>query len=425
MTNIVHVLLISVLAASAAAAAEPRSATATLLDGREVAGTLSQWNTERLALESADGLRVLKREELLDVRWGGEEPAHAQQATSAEPAQWLELLDGTRVAILKYAVAGRVATITTPHSAKPFRVSVDQVDRLNLIPATTAINAIWDQIAEQQVAGDVLVVTTREAGALDYLVGVLGSVTDDDVAFTYEGQDMAVKRTKAAAVKYYHGGQQPAPIAVCVITLTDGSQVAARQVALGDEGLLAVRTASGARFAIPLAFVKSADYSAGKLALLSDLAPESARWTPHVGLPAAAALIANYGSPRNDVSFSGSPLTLSWLDESAPSGREMRTFQKGLALRSGTNLTFRIPEGMRRFKAIAGIDPATANEGHVVLQIRADNRVLWEDEVDGKGSPAEIDVDLGAARRLQIAVDYGRNLDYGDRLHLVEARVTK
>ena len=37
----------------------------------------------------------------------------------------------------------------------------------------------------------------------------------------------------------------------------------------------------------------------------------------------------------------------------------------------------------------------------------------------------EIDVELGTARRLQLVVDYGENLDYGDRLHLVEARFTK
>jgi hypothetical protein len=60
-----------------------------------------------------------------------------------------------------------------------------------------------------------------------------------------------------------------------------------------------------------------------------------------------------------------------------------------------------------------------------MLEIRADQRVLWEGEVDGHADPVNIDVNLGSARRLQIRVDYGRNLDFGDRLHLVEARVTK
>jgi hypothetical protein len=418
-------ILIAVLAASTAAAAEPSAATATLLDGSEVVGTVTEWTADRLTLESPDGPRVLNREELLDVSWDDEVSASGQQATSIQPVQWLQLLDGTRIPISTFVVAGRIAIVQTPLSAKPFRVSVDQVERVDLMPTSSGVDAIWDRIAEQQVTGDVLVVTTRDADALDYLTGVVGDVTDDEVAFTYDGQQIAVKRTKAAALKYYHRGEKAAPPAACLLALSDGSQIAARQVALGDEGTLAVRSASGARFTVALDLVRRADYSAGKLAYLSDLTPESARWTPRVGLPAAAALITNYGLPRQDLSFSGGPLTLSWLDESAHSGRETRTYQKGLALRSGTELVYRVPDGMHRFKAVAGIDPATANQGHVVLQIRAENRVLWEDEIDGAAPPAEIDLDLGAARRLQISVDYGRNLDYGDRLHLIEARVTK
>jgi hypothetical protein len=80
---------------------------------------------------------------------------------------------------------------------------------------------------------------------------------------------------------------------------------------------------------------------------------------------------------------------------------------------------------MRRFVAIAGIDPTSASQGHVTLEIRGDDRILWEGVVDGRQPPVNIDVQLEAARRLQLVVDYGENLDYGDRLHLIEARFTK
>jgi hypothetical protein len=61
----------------------------------------------------------------------------------------------------------------------------------------------------------------------------------------------------------------------------------------------------------------------------------------------------------------------------------------------------------------------------VALEIRGDGRLLWQGVVDGRRDPVELEVDLNGARRLQLLVDYGENLDYGDRLHLVEARVTK
>ena len=80
---------------------------------------------------------------------------------------------------------------------------------------------------------------------------------------------------------------------------------------------------------------------------------------------------------------------------------------------------------MQHFSALAGIDPETANQGHVVLEIFANDRVIWQGEVAGDSRPAEILAPLNGARQLRILVDYGENLDYGDRLHLVEARMTK
>jgi hypothetical protein len=103
----------------------------------------------------------------------------------------------------------------------------------------------------------------------------------------------------------------------------------------------------------------------------------------------------------------------------------VRTYPRGIAVRSRSELVYRIPEGMSRFLLTAGIDPATAAQGHVTLEIRGDDQVLWEGTIDGREPPVEIDVELGAARRLQLVVDYGENLDYGDRLHLIEARFTK
>jgi hypothetical protein len=73
-------ILIAVLAASTAAAAEPSAATATLLDGSEVVGTVTEWTADRLTLESPDGPRVLNREELLDVSWDDEVSASGQHA---------------------------------------------------------------------------------------------------------------------------------------------------------------------------------------------------------------------------------------------------------------------------------------------------------------------------------------------------------
>jgi hypothetical protein len=274
------------------------------------------------------------------------------------------------------------------------------------------------------VTGDLLIIAKRE-GLARYLAGVVGDVSADDVTFDYDGQKLPVKRSKVVAISYYHAQQRSLPEASCKLTLMDGSQIPAHEVAMVDDGMLRVVTPAGIELSVSLLHVVRGDFSAGKLAYLSDLKPIEMKWTPRIATPGAASLIAEVGQPRSNVSFTESALSLGWPDESQPSGHEIRTYARGLAIRSRTDLAYRLPTGMRRFTAIAGIDPATAGQGHVVLEIRADDRVLWEGEIDGKRLPVELDLDLGTARRLQFHVDYGRNLDYGDRLHLVEARVTK
>ena len=111
--------------------------------------------------------------------------------------------------------------------------------------------------------------------------------------------------------------------------------------------------------------------------------------------------------------------------QDASDGPLIRSYSKGLALRSRTEIVYRLPQGMRRFQAIAGIAPATASQGNVELFFYCDNSQRWQGVIDGEQPPVEIGLDIEGVRELTIVVDYGENLDWGDQLHLVEARVTK
>jgi hypothetical protein len=215
------------------------------------------------------------------------------------------------------------------------------------------------------------------------------------------------------------------------------------------ENRLKLKTMCGVLFEFPVEEMVSADYSFGKLAYLSDLKPQSVQWNPQVGLPDAASTIRHYGEPRNDTPFGprqanlpetklgtkgwagkNGSLALRWqpansADSYALKGHVIKKYDKGLAIRSRTELVYRLPKGMRHFHTIAGIDPSTASQGHVHLKITGDRGGNWEGPIDGKQLPVEINLDMQNSSRLTILVDYGENLDWGDRLHLVNARVTK
>jgi len=276
----------------------------------------------------------------------------------------------------------------------------------------------------KKLPGDVLLVAKQGGESVDYLAGILGDVTADQAEFEWEGDRVNVKRSKIAAIAYHHEKAAALPDAVCRLDMADGSHIPAREITLADDGLRIV-TPAGIKLALAIADVRQADFSAGKLTYLSDVKPTSARWTPRIATPLSAELQSAYGMPRNDQSFSGSALSLAWKNDSQPGRRDVRVYAKGLAIRSRTELEYRLPQGMQRFVAIAGIDPLAAAQGQVTVEIRGDGRLLWQGAVDGQRDPVELDVDLKGARRLQLVVDYGENLDYGDRLHLVEARVTK
>jgi hypothetical protein len=144
-----------------------------------------------------------------------------------------------------------------------------------------------------------------------------------------------------------------------------------------------------------------------------------------VGIPSGAELAAEYGQPRRNQSAYGGPLTLQFDAQSAAPIDETRSYNKGLALRSHTELVYRVPAGFRRFTTVAGIDPSTSASGNVRLEIEGDGRLLWEDDIAGQEPPRSIELDIAGIKRLKIVVDYGRNLDTGDWLNLCDARIVK
>jgi hypothetical protein len=172
--------------------------------------------------------------------------------------------------------------------------------------------------------------------------------------------------------------------------------------------------------------VEFADFSAGKIRYLSDIADSTTRWKPLIALPDGASQAAEYGQPRRDRSAYGGPLTLTLPGSSSPASTgQLQIFSKGLALRSRTELIYRLPEGFGRFTAMAGIEPATSTTGNVQLTIYGDDRPLFEAAISGQQPPREIELDIAGVKRLKIVVDFGKNLDTGDWLNLCDARLVK
>lgn len=409
-------ILLSLLLATAGA--DAAQVEAARLDGSTVSGEIVEWTQGGVTIQGEDEPKQIPADQLLSLTWKADDDLTDASAT------FLELIDGSRFRITSFSTHNRLATVATPYASKELEIPTERIRSVELTPRTEAAATVWQELEGKDLTGDVLIVSKREGQSFDYLAGVAGDVTPEQAAFQWEGERMDVKRSKIAAVLFYRKQVAGLRDPVCELTTADGSRFSASRVSLRRSHLL-VSTPAGLAFRVNLADLRHADFSAGKLAYLSDLKPIEVKWTPRIAAPTGASVVAAFGMPRYDESFTGSELSLLWKNDPQLDRRLVRSYDKGLAVRSRTELTWRLPAGMQRFTAIAGIDPQSAGQGRVDLQIRGDGKMLWEGPVNGLQAPVPIDVDLRGARRLQVTVDYGENLDYGDRLHLVEARVTK
>jgi len=416
--------------ASLAMAAGEMQVQVTTLDGVEVTGVLTAWTTQGLTVAVEGEPLDIAAEQLLAVRKQQSSSSSSEAATAR-----LQLVDGTLFPLTSITITDHQATATTPFADEPLTISTDEIRLLQFAPFEERVTKLWSELAEKPLGGDVLIVHKKKRTTLDYLTGLLGDVSSKQVAFNFEGETIPVKRSKVAALAYFHARQPKYPAAVCWLKTHDGALLPVKMLPvrkiLWEQETLRVTTVGGYELHLPFDSVLEADYSIGKITYLSDLQPVRQQWTPRIEFPESAKLIRAYGIPRRNQSFTGSALTLRWPALPKKSSRSQKnkstrtTYRRGLAIRSRTILEYRLPPQMQRFVAIAGIDPATADQGNVHLEISSGDQILWQGEIEGTAPPVEIEVELGGTRQLRILVDYGSNLDFGDRLHLVEARVTK
>lgn len=392
--------LLAVLLLAAAPTVELRT-----LEGQQVVGELETCDAAKVRIKTADGSQDFAADQIWELTPSGAEPRKNPDASIA-----VQLTDGSLVWAIDYRVEEGQAliklndqeSVATPTSAiAHVKFAVPE-----------ELDAEWQEILKKNVAADLVVV--KKSGALDYLEGVLGdSDQDGTFTFTLDGDELPVKRSRIAALAYFHkAGAAPAP-AVAMVTDRAGNRFAAAELALTD-GKLSGKTAAGATWSVPLDGLAKVDFSQGRIAYLSDLAPDRQTWTPYLGSPKLPASVLAYYAPKSNRGLEAQDLRV----------RGQR-FSKGLAMHSRSEAIYRLDGQYRRFQALAGIDDRTAGLGAVHLVIRGDDRVLWEGDVVAGAEPALLNLATNDVRALSILVDYGAGHDTADQLNLCDAKVIR
>ena len=406
----------------------------TTLTGEKLEGELRELDADGLVIESEGNRQQFAWPALLEVR-----PLTAVQPTGAlATSATAELTDGTIIPLSDFRAVGGNATLTfdravfresaTDTSANLGRleIPVEKLTAVHLLPPSDDVRRQWHEIRSLALPSDVLIVRKQGGIAVDFLEGVVGDVSDERIEFELDGDPLRVRRGKVDGFILFRRAPGDLAAAQCRVRGLSGLDAPAQRV-VWRENVLQITTRGGVVLHWPWSDIQAIDFSTGKLVYLSDLTPVMASWEPKIALPNGVTAVEQFNRPRMDESFAGSKLGLLWPGgEGASAARSVtRKYEKGVAVRSRSILLFDIPAGFRRFVVMAGIDPAMQRLGHVRLRVEIDGASAFDEEIRGGQTPRALDLDVVGRRQLRIEVDFGDQSDWGDSLHLVEARFTK
>jgi hypothetical protein len=378
-----------------------------LLNGDQASGTLQSLSADALTVETATGeIAKLPTADLLEIRFAAEAPATSEENQPVRVR--VQLLDGSELQIENLRTTSQELLGLHPTLGE-VKLPLSAVRSLRFGPPEEKLTPAWKELLDKETRQDMVVV--RKQDVLDYLDGVVGVIDDVTIKFLLDGDELDVKREKAYGIIYARkpGGPKPAAQAA----LANGDRLAVKALT-GDGETMKLESAAGPTWSIPASALAKIDFSLGKIVYLSAMEPRSMKYTPFLK-PADGALI--YGEYRRDRNLDGRPLRLG-----------QKTYARGLAIHSRTELVYRLGGDYRRFQAQMGIDDEFTNPkwGAVDVTIRGDGKELYSGVCRPRENPIPLDLDVSGVVELEILVDYGPDKDgIGDRLHLADARVVK
>ncbi len=376
------------------------------VSGPDLRGSLVEFSPDAITLQTDDGQQRMELATLWEIGF------QAQPLNDERPPEaWLELTDGSVIQAAQVTVSADMAKVQfTNGVALPVKTRNIHSIRFRSYESTPQLAGQWEDIASVRPTSD-LVVIRREAG-LDQLEGRLHDISDAVVQFEFNGQTIDAKRSKLDGVVYYHPIADSLPERLAQLVDVAGSTWNVRSISMAEDHFDLV-TVAGVKLTLPVERVRRIDFSSGNTVWLDDLQP-SVDWQPFVGSVLPHDRLAKLFAPRIGTGFDGDPLQLGG-----------QIFERGLAIWSRTELTYRLTDEYRRFHALVGIADAYRGGGSVLLTISGDDRELFSQTITGRDAPQTLDLDISGVRRLKILVDFGGERDMRDHLNLCDARITK
>lgn len=411
------------LIAFAALAAEPEVVVRPL-NGDSIKGRLTELSATKVVVQTPAGTKEFPTSKLMWVEF----PA----ATAAAKASiWIDLLDGSKLAAISFAAADGKAQVGLP-TRQTIEIPTRAIHTVRFREQTPELTVQWREITSSLATGDAIVtrkisMRTVEQGeneprtvteqALDQHEGTLLDVTEDSVQFEIDGERIPIRREKLEGLVYYHPAKREFTLPLCRLIDAGASSWLIRDFQVANSQFTAA-TLGNVSLQLPLTALARLDFSVGNVAFLSDLEADSGTGEVPLSLQPAA---MTHKFSRVFQMRTRPPLG---VDSFRIGGQR---FDNGLSLHSPAKIVYRVPEGFRKFHAIAGVDDSVVAPGRFNLVILGDGKELARHSF-AAGQPRQpipLAIDLQSVRRITIQLEPADGQDIGDQLDLCEARFTK
>ena len=381
---------------------------AELSDGQSWEGELQQLTNDQVILQVKGVDRRLAPAEIRKLTFDAE-------AAPASTGPLVATIGGSQFRVKQQVRLGRDEASFYLETGGTMTTSMEALSWIRNVPRTKELDEQWKEITDSVAKEDFLVINRQ--GNLDYLAGVIMGLDASTLAFEYSGNKLDVPLDRVAGIVFAKRGPKPGGVRAMVRTV-DGSVWQLHGLTLdNDEFRLAGISGIVAR--LPVAQLNSIEFFRPGMVYLADLQPDVFVYRPFVSSSATEPSLQKLAEPRLDESFQGGLLQVKTETGS------LREFRRGVALKSRSELTYRLANQYQRFRATVGIDPEASALGNVELKLLADEEEVFSRSVKQSEPAFDVDVSLSGVKRMKIVVDFGKHLDIGDRLHLGDARFIK
>lgn len=396
---------------------------ATLLSGQSLEGRITSIDRDGLRLTSEGDVRLIGPQEIELLEF-----LEADDSTSVDdPAGWIELADGSLLPLEDWQWDDTGCSVLLfprlREGSGRMEVSPDIVRAFRYRGLSDDQSRQWKRLLDRTEPVDSIVVV-RASGELDQIEVVATEIAPQSVRALLDDEPIEAPKSKVVGLILSAGAQPQALPETALAIGASGMRLSLSSVRYDAASGFSITTCCGLDADLKPGALTRLDYRAGNVVYLSDLSPLRVETKPYFSDGTAPSPVAaRWIEPRWDQAHDGGPLRL--LAESLDGYAQERSFAKGIAVRSRTTIEFARPDGFSKLAAMVGLDPEAPEIASALVTVLGDGEALFECTLASGEAATQLRVDIGQHRRITLIVDYGENLDIGDRVVLADARFVR